>query len=379
MNLLRYALVEQKFAASSCELNRKVLLLRATARLVNHWLNIIALVVLTFCGASSPLRAATAPLKLSKEKQSRATPVAEDLPAVFRKTNAATLDDFKAIEQHIKTLLPKISPSVVAVQVGGATGSAVVISEDGLVLSAAHVCEEPNRNVRFIFPDGRTARGKTLGTNHEADAGMMKITDRGPWPHVEMGDLNRARLGDWVLTLGHPGGYDPERPIVVRLGRVIRIADDAVQTDCTITAGDSGGPLFDMRGGVIGIHSWIADSAAENFHVPITPFREGWERLTKSESWGGEQPAERPWIGARGVDHPAGCQLETITENGPAFKAGVKTGDIVRLINNREVRGYASMKRLIADAKPGDDLKLSLRRGEEDLAVTVKVETRPRR
>ncbi|MBI3418025.1 MAG: serine protease [Verrucomicrobia bacterium] len=340
----------------------------------------ITIVTLALVHASEHFgRAALPPIKTANDKSARANAGANNLPAAFRKSSPASLDDFKAIEQHIKALLPKISSAVVAVQVGGATGSAVVISEDGLVLTAAHVCEEPNRNVRFIFPDGRTARGKTLGTNHEVDAGMMKITDHGPWPHVEMGDLSRARLGDWVLTLGHPGGFDPERPVVVRLGRIIRFADDALQTDCTITAGDSGGPLFDMRGGVIGIHSWIADSAAANFHVPITPFRDSWDRLAKAESWGGDQSPPRPWIGARGVDHPAGCQLETVPENGPAFKAGVKIGDIVKRINDHEVHDYASLRRLVAEAKPGDELKLELLRGEGNLSVMVKVEARPRR
>jgi serine protease Do len=172
------------------------------------------------------------------------------------------------MERHVKEIVPRLSPAVVAVQIGETTGSGVVVSEDGVVLTAAHVCDEPNRNVHFIFPDGRTAHGKTLGTNHEIDAGMMQITEHGPWPHVEMGDLDQAGLGDWVLTLGHPGGFDPERSMVLRR-RIIRLAPRHSKPTAPQLY-DSGGPPFDMHGRVIGIHSRISDSTAENFHAPVT-------------------------------------------------------------------------------------------------------------
>ncbi|MDO8629667.1 MAG: serine protease, partial [Phycisphaerales bacterium] len=236
------------------------------------------------------------PTRLSRVKSSTA-PAKADVPGAFAKAAPASINDLKAIERHVKTLMPRLTPAVVAVEVGGATGSGVVISEDGVVLTAAHVSDEPNRDVRFTFPDGKTARGKTLGTNHELDAGMARITDPGPWPHVPIGDLNGARLGDWVLTLGQPGGYEKERPIVVRLGRIIRLTAGALQTDCTVTAGDSGGPLVDMHGKVIGIHSRISDSTSENFHVPISAYSDSWDRLAKGENWGGSQPPSRSWVG----------------------------------------------------------------------------------
>jgi len=327
-------------------------------------------------------RAPGAAPALSRQRGSRAarepSPAEQDeLPAVFRKAKPESLDDLKAIERQVKKIVPRVAPAVVAVQIGGSTGSGVVLTRDGIVLTAAHVCDEPNRDVRFTFPDGKSARGKTLGTNHEVDAGMMQITSDGPWPHVEMGSLDEARLGDWVLTLGHPGGFDPHRPSVVRLGRIIRLSSDALQTDCTLSAGDSGGPLFDMRGRVIAIHSRISESTAENFHVPIQAYRDSWDRLVKGENWGDERPSPRPWLGVRGADHPAGCELVVVEENAPADKAGLKVGDIVRTINAREVKDYSGFRRLLAEAKPGDELKLELQRGEQEMLVTVKVEARP--
>jgi len=301
-----------------------------------------------------------------------------DLPAIFSELKPESVGDLKVMERHLKKLVPRVSPAVVAVQIGGASGSGVVISEDGLVLTAAHVADEPNRDVKFTFPDGKTARGKTLGTDHEIDAGMMRITGDGPWPHVEMGDLDDSHLGDWVLTLGHPGGFDPDRSLVVRLGRIIRISRDAVQTDCTLSAGDSGGPLFDMRGRVIGIHSRISESTADNFHVPIRTYRDTWERLVKAESWGGGRRGARAWFGARGVDDPAGCKVETIEEDAPASKAGVKIGDIITRINDTEVKDYSTLRRVISEAKPGDELVVKLQRDDKEVSLSVKLETRRR-
>ena len=303
----------------------------------------------------------------------------DDLPPAFHKATPASLDDLKTIERQVKAIIPRLSRAVVAVQIGAASGSGIVVSEAGWVLTAAHVCGATNRDVQFTFPDGSTARGKTLGLNQEMDAGMMKITASGPWPHVEMGDLQQAQLGDWVLTLGHPGGFDADRSVVVRLGRIIRLAPDMVQTDCTLSAGDSGGPLFDMRGKVIGIHSRISDSTADNFHVPITAYSAGWDRLVKSDAWGGERFSSRPWFGVRGTNDPAGCKLVSVEQDAPAFKAGLKIGDVVRKINSRAVQDYETLKRLVASAKPGDDLKVELQRAEKEMVITVKLGVNPRR
>ncbi len=217
----------------------------------------------------------------------------EDLPLAFTRIAPGSVDELKTFEKHIEKLVSRISGAVVAVQVGRATGSGVVISEDGLVLSAAHVCRQPNREVIFTFASGKTARGRTLGTNHDVDAGLMKISAQGKWPHVEIGDLQGARTGDWVLGLGHPGGFEPDRAVVVRLGRLIRIGGASLQTDCTLLGGDSGGPLFDMYGRVIGIHSKIGDSTSANFHVSIQAYLDNWERLAKAENWGEDREARR--------------------------------------------------------------------------------------
>jgi len=279
------------------------------------------------------------------------------------------------MERHVKALVARVSPAVVAVEVGYGSGSGVVISADGLVLTAGHVCGEPNRPVRFTFPDGKTARGKTLGRDGDSDTGLMRITDRGPWPHAAMGDLAQARAGDWVLALGHPGGFDPRRSLVVRLGRIIRLDEGALQTDCTISPGDSGGPLLDMNGRIIGIHSAISTWLAENFHVAITEFYDNWNVMAKGAAADEEAAAPRAYVGATGVNDEAGCRLTEVEEDSPAARAGLRVGDVVLKVNGRDIKVSAAFRRWVSEATPGDTLNLEIKRGDEVLSVKVRMET----
>jgi serine protease Do len=281
------------------------------------------------------------------------------------------------MERHVEALAERVSPAVVAVEVGGSTGSGVVVSAGGLVLTAAHVCGGVDRNVGFIFPDGKRARGKTVAVDFESDTGLMRITDRGPWPHVEMGDLQQARLGDWVLALGYPGGFDLRRALVVRLGRLIRMDTDALQTDCTISPGDSGGPLFDMHGRVIGVHSAINASPADNFHVAVTAFYNGWDRMVRAPAAKDRAASPKAYVGATGVDDADGCRLTQVDEGGPAAKAGLKPGDRVIKVEGREVKLYASFWRWVAQAEPGDTLSIEVKRGDRVLSLELKVESPP--
>lgn len=302
-----------------------------------------------------------------------------ELPAAFSKATPTSVADLRVIQQRVERLVRRLAPAVVAVEVGHASGSGVIISSNGLVLTAGHVCGGPDREVRFTFPDGKTARGKTLGADLDTDTGLMKITGRGSWPYAVLGDLQQARTGDWVLAMGHPGGFDLRRSLVVRLGRIIRLEPEILQTDCTISPGDSGGPLFDMHGRVIGIHSLISSSLAENFHVPITEYYDGWEVLATGTSGGDPVPPPRAYAGARVVDDSAGCRLTAVDENSPATKAGLKAGDLVLKVNGREIKVSASFERWVAEAEPGETLSLEVKRGDKLLALEVKLAAPPRR
>lgn len=304
----------------------------------------------------------------------------DDLPLAARRSIPESIDELRTIEQRVREITARVSPAVVAVSVGGANGSAVVISEGGLVLTAAHVSDRPEQSVIFKFPDGRTAKGITLGTNHGVDAGLMRITDPGPWPYVSMGDLRQLEMGDWVVAVGHPGGFEPERPPVVRLGRVIRLGSTFLQTDCTIISGDSGGPLFDLHGRVVAIHSRISESTAGNFHVPIDAYEQDWTRLAAGENWG-EEAGRRPWttIGVRCIDSDMACRISTVDPEGAAARAGLLAGDIVRRIDGHEITSSGELRRWISRLKPGHEAAVEIVRADEVKTLKVTVETRRRR
>jgi serine protease Do len=301
-----------------------------------------------------------------------------DLPSAFTGKAPASVTDLRAMERHVEALAARLSPAVVAVEIGSGSGSGVVVTADGLVLTAGHVCGAPGRTVRFTFPDGKTARGKTVGLDLDSDTGLMRITDRGLWPHAPMGDLVQARVGDWVLALGHPGGFDRRRSLVVRLGRIIRLESDALQTDCTISPGDSGGPLLDMHGRVIGIHSAISTSLVDNFHVAVTEFYSDWNLLAKGASGDEQVFPTRAYVGASGVDDTAGCRLTEVDKDSPAARAGLKVGDVVLRVDGREIQASAAFQRWLTEAEPGDTLNIEIKRGEQVLSVKVKPEAPPR-
>ncbi len=202
-----------------------------------------------------------------------------------------SLDDLRALEDRVRAVVAKVSAATVGVRVGSNSGSGVIVSEDGLVLTAGHVVGKPGQEVVFMFADGKTAKGKTLGLYGNADAGMMRITDEGKWPYLPRGQSHELRVGSWCLALGHPLGYVKDRPPVVRLGRVLRLSDNVIQTDCALVGGDSGGPLFDLEGRIVGIHSRIGMAMDINIHVPINVFADNWERLLKGEQWQDSVPA----------------------------------------------------------------------------------------
>jgi len=247
-------------------------------RSVGQW---CVLVVLLAIGPS---------LLVAETKGAAGTKGAKDAKPVPEVAAPKNVDQLQAIELQVRKLVAKVVSSTVAVQVGPGRASGVVVSRDGYVLTAGHVVGKPGQDVSFSFADGRTAKGKTLGVYQTADAGMMKITDKGQWPFVEMGKSGELKAGAWCLALGHPLGFQPKRPPVLRIGRILMKEERVIQTDCPLVGGDSGGPLFDLKGNLIGINSRISGSTTMNYHVPIDIFRQHWDRLVKGESWRADLP-----------------------------------------------------------------------------------------
>jgi serine protease Do len=284
----------------------------------------------------------------------------------------ASVSELKLMQDHLQKLSETLIPCTVGVRVGPAQGSGVIISEDGYVLTAAHVVMKPNIDVTFVLHDGRTVKGKTLGMNRAIDAGLMKITEEGKYPHVEMGVSNGLKEGQWCVATGHPGGYEKGRQPVVRFGRILQNHDSVITSDCTLVGGDSGGPLFDMDGKVIGINSRIAGPLNANMHVPVNTFRDTWDRLKNAEVWG-STPGSAPFFGVQGEPDVKEARIAKVFANTPAEKAGLKVGDLIVEFDGKQIDEFAALSKLVADRAPGDKVKVKVKRGEETLEFEVTI------
>lgn len=286
-----------------------------------------------------------------------------------------TLDEVRELQALVESVVERAAPATVCLRAGGGSGSGVIISEDGLILTAGHVAVRPGQRITIIFPDGSTARAESLGVNEGIDSGLAQITDEGPWPFVEMGDLADIERGDWVVAMGHPGGFDAERPVVARMGRVVYSRETVVQTDCTIIGGDSGGPLFDLDGRVIGIHSRIGGGLTQNFHVPITTYVDTWDRLLAGEMWNRAMPSRalRPgdaYIGVR-PDRRGGTEIGEVIEGEAADNAGLRRGDRVTAVGGVGVESFGDVVHEIRNHEAGDTVTFSIDRDGEDLELEL--------
>jgi serine protease Do len=201
---------------------------------------------------------------------------------------------------------------------------------------------------------------------------MIRISDKGEWPFVELGDAAKVKDGAWCLALGHPEGYKPGRPPVLRLGRVLERSDKMLRTDCALVGGDSGGPLFDLDGKVIGIHSRIGDRLTYNFHVPADTYRATWDRLAKGEVWGG-RGRNQPYIGVHLNEDARDCRIVEVDKDSPAEKAGLRADDVVIRFGKDKVEDLEDLLTLIDKRKPGDEVPIRVRRGKETINLKVVV------
>jgi len=284
--------------------------------------------------------------------------------------------EIKAMQAHVRAVAAYVTRATVGVRIGGANGSGVVVTADGYVLTCAHVTRKPGVAVTLMFPDGRRAKGKTLGANFGVDAGLVKITDKpkdkAGWPFCPMGKSASLKKGQWCIAAGHPGGFRANRTPPVRLGRVLRNTAGAIVTDCTIVSGDSGGPLFNTAGEVIGISSRIAGPLDANVHVPVGAYTSGWARLVKSELWGGRNRGGA-FLGVRGQGSGTDATIGFVLPDSAAAKAGLKAGDVVKRFEGKAVTTYASFVMMIGKKKPGDKVTITVQRDKKmiDLKATL--------
>lgn len=306
-------------------------------------------------------------------------------------SSPASLDEMRSMQREVEEVVKKVTPATVCLQIGPASGSGVIVSPDGWIITAGHVSDagvgdnasRPDQPVVIVLHDGRRVHGVTLGANRTADNGLVRITDPGPWPYAEIGESGKLQIGQWLVAIGHPGGYKAGRAPVVRLGRLTQVSPDTLHTDNTLVGGDSGGPLFDLQGRVVGIHSRISlESAVENMHITVDSFIRDWDRLSNGDVWGrlgGGEP-EKPYVAPKaalaemGLDQKEGKLLVAkITPGGAADLAGLRAGDVILSVDGKPTK-FLEFGALLKNKKGGEVLTLSIqRKGAEDQVVKLRL------
>lgn len=266
------------------------------------------------------------------------------------------------------------------------SGSGFFISAEGVVVTNNHVVEGA-RAIEVLLADGTRLPARLIGRDPATDLAVIGVSGRGrTFPFVRWGDSDRVRVGDWAMAIGNPFGLGGTVTvgIVSARNRDLQTGrfDDFLQTDAAINRGNSGGPLFNARGEVVGVNSAILSptgaSVGVGFAVPANLARRVVEQLARSGS------VARGFIGVRvqpltpelaaGLDAQGGALLASVAPGGPAARAGLRAGDVVVRFDGKPVPDARSLSRLVAEARIGVRAAVEAVRRGQPVRLTVTVE-----
>ncbi len=267
-------------------------------------------------------------------------------------------------------------------------GSGFIVSPDGYILTNAHVVADADE-VTVRMTDRREYSAKVVGVDKSTDVAVIKIEAK-DLPVVKLGDPSKLRPGEWVLAIGSPFTFENSvtAGIVSATGRSMPGEDlvPFIQTDVAVNPGNSGGPLFNLNGEVVGINSQIYSRSGGymglSFAIPIDVADNVRQQLvatgkvTRGRIGVQIQEVNAQFADAFGLDRPRGALVGQVIEGGPADKAGVKTGDVILSVDGREVERSVHLPAVISAIKPGTEAKLQVWRDRGTKTLTVKIEER---
>ena len=277
-------------------------------------------------------------------------------------------------------------------------GSGVIFSKDGYILTNNHVIENAD-DITVTTYDNQTFEAKLIGTDPLTEIAVIKVKGES-LPYARLGDSEKMEIGDWVLAIGNPLGFTSTvtAGIVSAKSRSIGIIEDTerdargsyaienfIQTDAVINRGNSGGPLVNLKGQVIGINTAIAIATGTGFYagygfaVPINLARKIMNNLiergyvVRAFLGIGMNPVDEDVAERFGLDRRQGVLIDQVTDGTPADRAGLKTDDIILRIDNREMNQSNEVQNYIALKNPGDDIQLTVLRGGKEKEISVKL------
>ncbi len=265
-----------------------------------------------------------------------------------------------------------------------ALGSGFVISEDGYIVTNNHVIENADE-IEVEFFSGERLKAKLVGTDPKTDIALLKVESDQPLPFVSFGNSDLMRVGDWVMAMGNPlgQGFSVSAGIVSARGRQLQgTYDDFIQTDAAINRGNSGGPLFNMDGQVVGVNTAILSPNGGSIGIGFSMSSNVVTKVVDQLKQFGE--TRRGWLGVRiqdispeiaesmGLADAKGALVSDVPE-GPAKDAGIRAGDVITRFAGAEVASAGDLTRRVADAPIGEAVPVIVLRGgkTETLAVTL--------
>ncbi len=268
-------------------------------------------------------------------------------------------------------------------------GSGFIIDRDGSILTNNHVIERAER-IMVKLSDGRTLRARVLGSDPDTDIALIKVDGQASLPVAPIGDSGTLRMGEWVCAIGNPLGYEHTVTVgvVSFIGRKLFDAslDNYIQTDAAINFGNSGGPLINSRGEVIGINAAISSRASNiGFAVPINgavsiiPQLRERGRVSRGYIGVALRDLDRDLQRSLKLTVDEGAVVQDVTEGSPAERAGIRPYDIIQRFNQARVITDDQLIREISSQKPGSAAELQFLRDGREHTVTVKLAERPPR
>ncbi|HTT02518.1 MAG TPA: DegQ family serine endoprotease [Steroidobacteraceae bacterium] len=267
------------------------------------------------------------------------------------------------------------------------TGSGFIVSADGYILTNAHVVSNAEQ-VTVRLTDRREFQAKVVGVDQRTDVAVIKIAGHG-LPVVKIGDANKLRPGQWVVAIGSPFGFDNSATagIVSATARSLPGSDNNyvpfIQTDVAVNPGNSGGPLFNVRGEVVGINSQIFSQTGGymglSFAIPIDVavnvenqlIKTG--RVVRGRIGVTIQDVNAQLAESFGLDRPRGALVSSVEPGGPSDKAGVKPGDVILAVDGQNIDRYSELSTEISNMKPGTMARLAVWRGGKEQEVNVTI------
>jgi len=299
------------------------------------------------------------------------------------KAGAGVPEGLENLPEEFRRFLPQLPQMPPQPRQG--MGSGFIVEPNGIILTNAHVVEGADE-VRVRLTDRREFKGKVVGTDKATDIAVVKIEAKG-LPVVKLGDPSQIKVGEWVLAIGSPFGFENTVTAGIVSATSRSLPDGTyvpfIQTDAAVNPGNSGGPLFNLKGEVIGINSQIYSRSGGfqgiAFAVPIDVASNVKQQLVANGS------VQRGRLGVSiqevtqslaqsfGLDRPRGALVAQVEKDSPAAKAGIKPGDVLLGINGKTVERSAEIPPLVAAVKPGTKATLDVWRDgkKQTLAVTV--------